>query len=175
MGLLETKTLETAEGKMKEALRFFNEMLGEIPGPLRMLSVSPALFNLQTESINYYSNHPHLGFQLLSLIRYLSAEACHNGVCITFNGKLLKKQGMEEEEIRELKKDPSTAPLEEKDKAMLLFVMKAVKNPDEVDQTDVDALRKIGWTDTDIFDAVAQGANMVGSAILTRAFKIDSE
>ncbi len=59
-----------------------------------------------------------------------------------------------------------------KNKAMLLFVAKAIRSPETVTQEDVDALREVGWTDTDIFDAVFHGASMAGPSILFKAFKM---
>jgi len=55
-----------------------------------------------------------------------------------------------DEQLENLKSDPKQAPLIDKDKAMLLFVLKAVKTPDSVEQKDVDALHGLGWTDQDI-------------------------
>ena len=51
--------------------------------------------------------------------------------------------------------------------------MKAVKNPDAVDKQDVDRLHELGWADSDILDALAQGTNMIGSSILMKTFKMD--
>ena len=70
-------------------------------------------------------------------------------------------------------KDPLKAPLEEKEQAMLSFVIKAVKSPDAVEQQDMDKLHDLGWTDRDILDALAHGTNMVGSSILMKTFKMD--
>jgi len=55
---------------------------------------------------------------------------------------------------------------------MLLFVLKAVKNPDSVEQKDVDALHELGWTDQDILEATHHGADMVRHGILFKAFKM---
>jgi len=65
-----------------------------------------------------------------------------------------------------------SAPLEEKDKAMLLFVLKAVQTSDAVEQGDVDALRGLGWDDRDIIDAANHGADMVSAGLMFRAFKM---
>jgi hypothetical protein len=56
---------------------------------------------------------------------------------------------------------------------MVAFVMKAVKTPDVVEKEDVDRLQDLGWTDSDITDALAHGTNMIGSSILMKTFKMD--
>lgn len=72
-----------------------------------------------------------------------------------------------------MENDPLQTPLEDKDRAMVAFVMKAVKSPDGVEQQDVDELHEQGWTDSDILDALAHGTNMVASSILMKTFKMD--
>ena len=74
---------------------------------------------------------------------------------------------------RRWKKDPLQTPLDDKDRAMVSFVMKAIKSPDSVEEKDVDNLREQGWTDSDILDAMAHGTNMIASSILMKAFKMD--
>ena len=83
------------------------------------------------------------------------------------------QQGMTEEDIKELEKDPSQAPLEDNERALLTFVLKAVQTPDAVTQEDVDQLREMGWADGDILDALSHGTNMIGSSILMKTFKMD--
>ena len=93
--------------------------------------------------------------------------------CTDFNKNILKKQGLSDEDIDEMIKDPLKAPLEDKEQAMLGFVMKAIKSPDAVGQQDMDRLHDMGWTDRDILDALVHGTNMVGASILMKTFKMD--
>jgi alkylhydroperoxidase family enzyme len=82
-------------------------------------------------------------------------------------------QGMSENDIEKIAEDPLQAPLEDKDRAMLAFVMKAIKTPDTVVKEDMEELHDMGWTDADILDALTHGTNMIGSSILMKAFKMD--
>ena len=148
--LLNTVSPEKAEGEIKAVYDTMIENIGIVPKPIEMSSVSPFFFKSFTDSIGYFSSHSNLDFTLLAMIRMLSAESCANGFCIEFNGAMLKKQGMTNDEIAETINDPSKAPLPEKDKALLLLVLKAVKIPEEVTQEEVDALYSFGWTDRDI-------------------------
>ena len=65
----------------------------------------------------------------------------------------------------------STAPLEDKERTMLVFVAKALRDPKSVSQADIDALRATGWTDSDTFDALAHGANLVAGAKIFNALR----
>ena len=82
-------------------------------------------------------------------------------------------QGLSDEDIEKMENDPLSAPLDDKDRAMVAFVIKAIKTPDAVEKQDVDQLHDLGWTDSDIMDALAHGTNMIASSILMKTFKMD--
>ncbi len=173
MALIQTVDPDKAEGQVKEIYDFMQKNAGVIPAPLQLASASPKMLDTAWQSIQYYSQHPSLGFGLLSSIRYLVAQQYDYTFCTGFNKNLLKMQGLSDEDIEKMENDPLQAPLDDKDRTMVAFVMKAVKTPAAVEKQDVDKLHEQGWTDSDILDALAHGTNMVASSILMKAFKMD--
>ena len=173
MALIQTVQPENAEGKAKEIYDTMQKTAGLIPAPLQLASASPWMLDMVWQSVQYYTQHPNLGFGLLSTIRYLVAQQYDAAFCTGFNKKFLMMQGMSEEDIQKIEEDPLQAPLEDKDRDMLVFVMKAIKTPDAVGKEDMDHLHELGWTDNDILDALAHGTNMIGSSILLKTFKMD--
>ncbi len=173
MAIIQTISPETAEGETKKIYDKMLQFVGVVPSPLQLASASPGILNMQWESIKYFSKHPTLGFALLSTIRFLVSKHLNYAFCTDFNKNILKKQGLSDEDIDEMIKDPLKAPLEDKEQAILGFVMKAIKSPDTVKQQDMDQLHDMGWTDRDILDALVHGTNMVGSSILMKTFKMD--
>ena len=173
MALIKIIDPEKAEGDVKEVYDAMKKNIGMIPSPMQLASVSPWMVKAMWQSIQHYTRHPHLGFGLLSTIRYLVAEEYDFAFCVNFNKNFLKKQGMSEEDIQNTTRDPSQAPLDDKDRAMLTFVMKAIKTPDAVNREDVDRLHDLGWEDGDMLDALAHGTNMIGASILMKTFKMD--
>ena len=173
MALIQTVEPDKAEGKVKEIYDFMQQNAGIIPAPLQLASASPHMLDMVWQSIQYYSQHPNLGFALLSSIRYLVAQQYDYAFCTGFNKNMLKMQGLSDEDIEKMEKDPLQAPLDDKDRAMVSFVMKAIKSPDTVETQDVETLHDHGWTDSDILDALAHGTNMIGSSILLKTFKMD--
>ena len=117
---------------------------------------------------------PRPGFAMLSTIRFLVAKHLNFAFCTDFNKNILKKQGLSDEDIEEMLKDPQKAPLEDNEQALLGFVMKAIKSPEAVKQQDMDQLHDLGWTDRDILDALVHGVNMVGSSMLMKTLKMDA-
>ena len=173
MALIQIVESDKAKGQAKEIYDIMLEMAGVIPAPLQLASASPWMLDMAWQSIQYYSRHPNLGFGLLSSIRYLVAQQYDYVFCTGFNKNLLKMQGLSDEDIAMMEKDPHEVPLDDKDRAMVAFVMKAVKTSDAVEKQDVDHLHDLGWTDSDILDALAHGTNMIGSSILMKTFKMD--
>lgn len=90
-----------------------------------------------------------------------------------FNKHILKKQGLEDEDIRKMEADPSQSLLEENEGAMLDFVVRSVKDPASMSKSDIDRLKDMGWEDRDIFDALSQGVSMIDHAIMMQVFQMD--
>jgi alkylhydroperoxidase family enzyme len=175
MPLINTVTPDKAEGSIKEAYDMFMQNLGLIPKPLEMMSASPTLFELQLRRIQYLSQHPHLSFALLAHIRYLVAHNLNYPFCTDFNKHILKKQGLTDDDLRAMEADPTRSLLEEKESAMLAFVVKAVKTPGAVTADEIQHLRELGWDDRDMVDALAQGVSMIDHSIMMEAFQMDQD
>jgi hypothetical protein len=173
MALINTVSPDNAEGSIKEAYDMFMKNIGMIPRPMEMMSVSPALFDIQLQRIRYFSAHPTLSFPLLAHIRYLVAHNLSYGFCMDFNRLMLKKQGVGDADIRKMEADPSQSLLEENESAMLAFVVNAVKNPGSVTAADIQKLKDLGWQDRDMVDALSQGVSMIDHAIMMQVFQID--
>ena len=173
MALIQTVEPEKAEGRVKEIYDFMQKNAGVTPAPMQLASASPWMLDMVWRSIQYFTDHPNLGFGLLSSIRYLVAQQYDYAFCTDFNKKILKMQGLSDEDIEKMEKNPLQAPLDDKDRAMVSFVMKAIKSPDDIAQQDVDGLHDQGWTDSDIMDALVHATNMIGSSILMKTFKMD--
>jgi alkylhydroperoxidase family enzyme len=173
MPLIKTISPEKAEGTIKEAYEMFIQNIGLIPKPMEMMSASPALFELQLRRIEYLRQHPKLSFPLLAHIRYLVARNLDYPYCTDFNKMILKKQGLGEDDIQRMEADPTQALLEDDERAMLAFVVKAVKTPAEVAPAEIDKLRDLGYEDRDIMDALAQGVSMIDHAIMMQVFQME--
>ena len=173
MARITTISPENAEGVIKEAYEFYKEKIGIVPTPMQMMSASPGLFEIFVKRIEYYSNHPSLSFALLAHIRYLSAHNLNYSFCSDFNKLILKKVGLEDKDIEKMEKDPSKSLLEENENAMLSFVIKSIKAPGSITDDDFIELKKFGWKDSDMIDALAQGVSMIDHSIMMEVFQMD--
>lgn len=176
MSLIATQDPRGASEPVRGIYREVEQAFGRVPNAIALFSASPELLAQQWASVRYYREHPTLGLPLLAMIRMLVSQANRCEYCVDFNASLLMQvAGLSVDQIAAVKLDPETAPLEEKDGAMLRFVLKAVRAPLEVRAAEVEALRGLGWTDGDIFDAVSHGARNLAVDVVFNAFKIERD
>lgn len=159
---------EQATGEVAQAYQVFPPQIG-VPAPLQMLSASPALVPLQAGFIKHFLTHPKLSFKLQALIRYLSAADQGYSFCVGLNGNLLKSVGLSDVDLEAIHDDPDQAPLDDNEKALLLFTRKALRTPEALTDADFDGLRALGFSDGDIMDALWIGAGMKSMASLFKA------
>lgn len=165
---IKTVAPDEATGQVAEAYSVFPPEAG-VPEPLQLMSASPQLVNLQVQAIRYFMNHPNLSFPLLACIRYLVADHVGYKYCMGFNQQVLGMAGMGPDDFKVMVESPMQAPLEDHERSLLDFVVRAVKDPGSIRDQDVEELKAQGWNDTDIFDALYHGAGMLVPATVMTA------
>jgi AhpD family alkylhydroperoxidase len=176
MSLLKTIEPEQAEGKVGEVYQGMNDAIGFIPNAIKMFSINPKMLEEQWHNLGYYIQHPTLSGKLFASIRMLVSVTHHCEYCIDFNaGMLLNQLGVTSEQLEAMKQNPENAPLDEKEKSLLVFVIKAVSDSNSVSEVDIQELRRQDCTDLEIFDALAHGARQVSGDILLNAFKVEKD
>ena len=174
MSLLATVNPENATGNVANVYQEMTAAFGGVPNVFQIQSTSPALLQSQWNMIGFYMNHPTLKSDLLALIRMFVSQEHQCEYCIGFNaGMLINHFQYSPEQIQAAQQDPNAAPLDDKDKAMLLFVLKAVKDPHSTDKSDIDALKAQGWSDQDIYEGVAHGSMSMHMDTLFNTFKLE--
>jgi uncharacterized peroxidase-related enzyme len=175
MSLLNLVEKDQATGKVAEIYESMINNMGFIPNAFKVYSPSEFVLDKQFANLGYYMRHKTLSGKLLAFIRLLVSEQEECAYCVGMNSGILLQYGVLPEMLAGIKQDPSTAPLDEKELPMLLFVLNVVKNSNGIVQGDVDKLRNIGWSDKEILEATYHGTSQIGSDKIFNAFKIDSD
>lgn len=176
MSMISTVAPEQASGTVAQVYEQIGRAVGRVPNAMRLFSASPDLLQQNWGQFEYYLRHPRLSFPLLAFIRMLVSQRHDCAYCIGMNESLLvNRAGFRLEDVLAARRDPADAPLPDKDKAMLLAVLKAVESPKSLEKGDLDRLRSLGWADGDIMDAVFHGARNVAADIMFNAFKIEND
>jgi hypothetical protein len=77
-------------------------------------------------------------------MRYLVAQQYDYAFCTGFNKNMLKIQALSDGDTEKMENDPFQGPLNDKDRAVATFVMKAVKTLDTVEKAVIDQLHDLG-------------------------------
>ena len=171
--LISYTSVEQAKDDVKVVYTEIKAAFGIVPEPIKGLSLNPAMLRNTWEMYKIMGSNKHFSPKTTTMMRYLVAEANHCKYCVGFNkGMLLNIFKLSEDEINALQQDPSSAKLEDKQKAMLLFMLKSTSHPSEVNQADIGALKKLGWSETDIMEGVKQATEMVATSLFIDTFKI---
>lgn len=166
---------QDATGDVKAVYDEIKAAFGGIPEPIQALSLNPAILRNQWEEFKIMGANKNFSPKMVTMMHMLIAEKHDCVYCVGFNkGMLLNAFKLPEDEIIALQKDPTTAKLDEKQKVMLLFMLKSVSTPQDVNKADMDALKKLGWSEVDIMEGARQAVGMVSFALFIDTFKIQS-
>lgn len=176
MPLITTIKPENTTGELAQIYEKIQALRGRVSHSAQLFSASPELLKQQLSFIKHYINHPSLSPMLCACIRMLVSDKNSCSYCIDFNASLLINLfKWLPKEVEAMRANPKEAKLEENEKAMLLFVLKAVRSPHDVTANDVEALRILGYNDGEILDATNLGARMSAIDIIFDAFKIEKD
>jgi len=176
MSLLNIPTLENATGEVKEIFEEIQAAFGMIPNGISVWSANPALLRLQWDSIKIRLSKDQENQKLHAIIRYLASDENECTYCVGFNGGMLMNYyDVSQEQLIEIQSSPASAPLDEKNKALLIFAMKSIKDSDAVSVKDIQLLKDLGITEEEIFEIVHAASHMTVINTLFKTFKVQQD
>lgn len=175
MAIIKTIDPKEATGKVAAIYDHFISKFGMVPNAFKVTSSSEFLLSMQASNLSYYMQHPTLKPKLLSFIRMLVSVKHQCEYCVNMNTGMLLNSGVSMDDIQATKANPENAPMEGKDVAMLVFVLKVIGNSNEISENDLDKLRKLGWSDTEILEATFHGTSQIGTDMIFNAFKVEND
>ena len=171
MEVLQNVGLQKATGETREILENIKHAVGMVPKPLEMMVASPNLLKHYYNGIGYYQNHSSLDFGMLLFLRYLVAREMGFDGCIDFNGSILLKQGLNQNQLDEMVVDHQKIPLDEKERALVSFVVKGILG-EQATPADMAHLKILGWSEGEVFDAVNHGFAMLTPGKMLEFFRL---
>ncbi len=176
MTTIQTVSQDHATGEVAAVYEQIKNAWGHVPNAISLFSSNPFLLKHQWEYYGSIMQHPTLSPALTACIRMLVSEQGHCAYCIDMNaGMLMNMMGWSAEQVQATRASYLDSPLPEREKMLLGFVLKAVKDPTSTSAEDVGTLRALGWSDSDVLDALNHGARMVAGDILINAFQVERD
>lgn len=175
MAIIRTIDPKDATGRVAEVYAQFKEKFGFVPNAFQLTSSSEFILGQQVSSIGYFMQHPTLSFPFQAFVRMLVSTKHECAFCVDMNTGMLLQAGFTMEQIQATKENPENAPLSEKEIALILFIMKVIKDSNSTDASDIQKLRDLGWDDKDILEATMAGTMQIASDMIFNAFKIEND
>lgn len=173
MPLIQTITPKHATGELAKLYTMIETIHGSVGKNAQLFSIRPELLRHQLDFIKYYMNHPTLSMPLLAAIRIMVSNNEECLFCIDFNTAILTNiAGWSVDQVTAMRFNINDANLPRREIAMLALAIKAIRNAHGVNANDLDTLREMGWSDSDLLDAVNHAARMVAIDIVFNTFKV---
>jgi len=164
------------QAKVKAIFDQVEAQMGFVPDGLKLYSISPPLLESFVGNVGYFMTHKTLSPELLAMIRYLISNDAHCRFCIDFNASLLiNKLGKSQDQLNAATENPDNSPLTSNEIILLKIALASIENPEKVTKEDLDKARAAGYSDRDLFDAVAIAANNKAFTHLLRTFKVEQQ
>jgi len=80
----------------------------------------------------------------MAMTRYLVSPEANCTFCIDMNEGFLANMGIDLEQVRAARNHPELAPVDNKEKALMLLALKSVEAPEEVSLSDIQSVRDLG-------------------------------
>ncbi len=142
---------EVATEAAKATMEMVNKKLGRVPNMYQVMANSPAVLEAYVK-FNGALSGGTLGNKMAELIALATAESNSCSYCLSAHTFLGTKVGLTEEQMLEGRTFHSQ---DEKMNAGLLFSKKILENPKNLSSSDIEPLRKVGYSDGDILEIVA--------------------
>ncbi|MBN9522711.1 carboxymuconolactone decarboxylase family protein [bacterium] len=145
---------QTAQGKAKDLLDAVKGKLGIVPNMTRAMAASPAVLEGYL-GLSGALGHGVLPAKVREQLALDVGEANHCDYCVSAHTFIGKKSGLSDQDVLDSRRGSAADP---KAGALLAFARTVVEKRGVVDDADVEAVRKAGYGDAEIAEAVAHVA-----------------
>ncbi len=116
--------------------------------------------------------HPHIAPDLFAFLRLYVAYRESYPYCKMFNSRLLLSKGYRQEILDSVVADITLVPFDERHQRLAEIAIKAIYESEALVQEDLEALYGIGWSQKDVFDAIAHTGEILKNGRILKAYAI---
>jgi uncharacterized peroxidase-related enzyme len=172
MPLLKLLEKNEIDVTLSEVYESTEKMIGAVPPNMKLIANSPKmLLNLVSRNQDIMT-HPNISQLFFPVLRLFISNKLGFNFCVIFNSQMMQKFGLEGNAIEAFKDNLDNAPLKQNEKELVKAAAKATLNPDDFSEDDIKQLRALGWTDSDILDAIDHATTMLKMGTVLKALKL---
>ncbi len=157
MAYIDLPNFEDMDPEIQELARPIMEKTGSLGEIFRLLAVRKDVY-FATDSMvqKYLLEKTELPYRTKEAIALLVSKENGCKMCVDVHKKIAKMLGMSEDEVQRVLEGIDAMEVEESEKELLRFCVRASKKDNyKMTQEDIDAIRSLGYTDSQILEAVA--------------------
>ena len=145
-------TEERADAELKQKYEGIRKELGFLPNYYQAIGRKPATVNAQFAMNEAMMDEGALPRSLKEQIGLVVSGLNTSSYCVALHMEFLRQYGIEKAVGRKLAVDYPNAPVGEKEKAIFRFADKLTRRPGDIEESDVEELRKHGWDEAAVFE-----------------------
>ncbi|KXG86533.1 carboxymuconolactone decarboxylase family protein [Agrobacterium bohemicum] len=143
----------TASRKTAEMYRGAEETYGYLPNMYRAFGHRPEV--MESWSALLVSLRGNIEPRRYELVTLAAARELRSSYCMLAHGAVLVREGVSGDQLEAIVDGQDDAPLDDQERAIMIFATKVVRDATSITQADIDALKTHALTDAEIFDIVA--------------------
>jgi uncharacterized peroxidase-related enzyme len=142
---------------IQEKARPILEQTGTLGDIFKLIAIDEKIYSATDQMVQkYLLDETELSYDMKEAIALLISKENGCKMCVDVHKKIAKMLGLSEPQIEEILQGVETMNVEDKDKALLNFCIKASgKENYKIMKEEIDALKALGWSDVQIVEAVA--------------------
>jgi uncharacterized peroxidase-related enzyme len=143
---------EQAENLVEEQYLAAQKSMGYVPNYIKTFSLHPEVYDAWTKLIGAIRSKMRL--RRYELVTFAAAIKLECTYCMLAHGAILRKNFFSADQLIAMVKDFHNAGLPLEEVELMSFAQKIIDNAHQVNEHDLDELRKQGLTDDEILDVV---------------------
>lgn len=142
---------------IQEKARPILEKTGKLGEIFKLLAIDENIYNATDTMVqNFLLKKTHLPYFIKEAIALLISKENSCKMCVDVHKNIAKMLGLDEKQIEEILQGVDAIDADEKTKALLRFCIRASRKDNyKITKEQIDALKKMGWSDEEILEAVA--------------------
>jgi len=157
MAYIDLPEFEAMRPEIQERARPILEKTGSLGEIFKLLALDNKVY-FATDSMvqSYLLEKTYLSYDIKEAIALLISKENSCKMCVDVHKNIAKMLGLSEDKIEDILGGVEAMNVDEREKALLHFCIRAAQKDNyKMMQSDIDALKTLGWSDKEILEAVA--------------------
>jgi len=157
MAYIDLLEFEEMIPEIQEKARPILERTGSLGEIFKLLALDKKVYFATDNMVQgYLLNETLLSYDIKEAIALLISKENSCKMCVDVHKNIAKMLGLSEDKIEKILTGIDAMQIDDKEKALLYFCVRASQKDNyKMMQEDIDALKLLGWKDTELLEAVA--------------------